>query len=136
MGARRACDGVPAGCKASPAAWGLRAARAAGRPKIAAWEELATAREDPRPAHAREGPQKPFFRGLGGVSLGSGGVSCGSGGIRGNRDPATWGDAAGEPRRRATRGAGSSQTANYGPFGGVSCARRGAGCPLKGLRAA
>ena len=107
----------------------LRAAgslRVAGRPKTAASEELATAWEDSRPAHAREGSQRPVFRGLGGVSCGSGGVSCGLGGLRGRREPATWGNAASGPRRRATRGGGSSQTANYGPSGGSSCVRRGA----------
>ncbi len=75
--------------------------------------------------HAREGPQRPGFRG-------SGGVSHGLGGIRGCRHPATWGNAAGDPRRRVTRGGESSQTANYGLSRGLPCMRRGAGRPPKG----
>ena len=137
-----ASGGVPVGCGASasggaPESCGvpsrLRGAQqAAARPKIAAWEELATAREDPRPAHAREGSRRPLFRGRGGVSHGLGGVSRGLGGLRGSRDSATWGNAAGEPRRRATRGERSSQTAKSGPPGGPSCVRRGLGAATEG----
>ena len=125
LGLRGAAGSRRAGCLAGggQGARGCGAPGAAGCPRSAVWEELAPAWEDPRPAHAREGPRRPFFRGLGGVSPGSGGVSLGLGGIRGHRDPATWGNAAGDPRRRATRGGGSSQTADSGPSAGVPCAR-------------
>ena len=99
---------------------------AAGRPKAAAWEELASAWEDPRPAHARGNLRRPVFRGLGGIRAGSGGVSPGSGGLREHRDHATWGNAAGEPPRRTTRGGRSSKTAKSGPSGDPPCVHRGA----------
>ena len=97
----------------------------AARSKTATREELATAWEDLGLVHAPGASRRPVFRGSGGVSHGLGGVSCGLGGIWEHRDPATWGNAAGEPRRRAARGGGSSQTANYGPSGGSPCVRGG-----------
>ena len=101
----------------------------AARSKTATREELATAWEDLGLVHAPGASRRPVFRGSGGVSHGLGGVSCGLGGIWEHRDPATWGNAAGEPRRRAARGGGSSQTANYGPSEGSPCVRGGSRPP-------